>query len=71
MEAILKFNLPEDDYEWKIVSKGLEYHNVLCNADEFLRGKIKHSESSAEKLETYQEIRDLIRDEMNNRNISF
>jgi hypothetical protein len=71
VKAILEFNLPEDDYEWKIVSKGLEYHNVLSNLDEFLRGKIKHSESSAEKFEAYQEVRDLIRDEMNDRNIDF
>jgi len=70
MEATLKFNLPEDDYEWKIVSKALEYHNVLSNVDEFLRGQIKYAEHLPEKLEVYSEIREKLITEMIDRNIS-
>ena len=55
MKAILKFNLPEEESEYKDASQGARWHNLLCDLDEYLRQSIKHNDR-----EELQPIRDWI-----------
>lgn len=58
MEAILKFNLPEENSEFKFAVQGVDYSCVLHEFDQHLRTNLKHGNLSDEKHEAYQEIRD-------------
>ena len=42
MEAILKFNLPEEHYEFMIASKAANLANVISKLDSSLRSKTKY-----------------------------
>ena len=46
MKAILKFNLPEDSYQYSAAYNGASYLSVLWDLDEWLRGKIKYEGKS-------------------------
>lgn len=43
MKAILKFNLPEDDYDYKLVNNAQKMHSVLWEMSQWLRAKVKYA----------------------------
>lgn len=58
MEGILKFNLPEEQSEFNLAIKGVDYSSVLHEFDQYLRNKLKYEDLPDDKHDTYQEIRD-------------
>ena len=69
MEAILKFNLPDDDHEFKMATSGASMHSVLWDMDQWLRAQYKYmpdEEYSQEKFEAYVEVRDKLLELINN-----
>ena len=59
MEAILKFNLPEEQYEFNNAIKGGDWKNVCWQMDQYLRKRIKYDESlSEEQLRVYEGVRE-------------
>lgn len=61
MKAILKFNLPEDTYEFNSAVNGAKYRSSLFDLDQTLRSKIKYNENlTHEQMEIYEEIRNLL-----------
>ena len=44
MEAILKFNLPEDKEEFDTASKGMDWALLVLDIDQFIRNKIKYEQ---------------------------
>jgi len=72
MKAILEFNLPEDDQEFELATKGLGFWNVLWELDQSLRSKTKYAPDDLpqDKYDAYQEIRDELRELMSENNIS-
>jgi len=44
MEAILKFNLPEDKEEFDVASKGMDWALIVLHIDQFIRNKIKYEQ---------------------------
>ena len=46
MEAILKFNLPDDDHEFKMATSGASMHSVLWEMDQWLRAQYKYMPDS-------------------------
>ncbi len=42
MEAILKFNLPEEQYEFLVATKAISLASVINEFDSFLRSKAKY-----------------------------
>ena len=42
MEAILKFSLPEDQYEYDTANNASKYYSVLWDLDQYLRNKVKY-----------------------------
>ena len=59
MEAILKFNLPEDQPEFNNALKGGDWKHVCWQMDQYLRGRVKYDESlSEEQLRVYEGVRE-------------
>ena len=59
MEAILKFNLPEEQYEFNNAIKGGDWKDVCWQMDQYLRKRIKYDESlSEEQLRVYEGVRE-------------
>ena len=57
MEAVLKFNLPEENDEFRLAVNAVRYASALEEIREFLRTKIKYTEFSLEGSEkAYEEI---------------
>jgi hypothetical protein len=73
MKAILEFNLPEDNQEFELATKGLKFWSVLWELDQSLRSKTKYAPDSLpqDKYEAYEEIRDELRELMSNNNLDF
>jgi hypothetical protein len=74
MKAILEFNLPEDDHEFKMATQGASMHSVLWEMDQWLRTQYKYmsdEEYSEDKYEAYEKARNQLREFMMENNISF
>jgi len=48
MKAVLEFNLPEDDHEFRMATTGANMHSVLWEYDQWLRGNIKYLRTSVD-----------------------
>ena len=58
MQAILKFDLPEEKQEFEYALKGAIAHVVLENLWNHLRSKLKYEELSEETENAYADIQD-------------
>ena len=56
MKATLKFDLPEDDHEFRMATTGNSMHTVLREMDEWLRSKTKYTSDSTsqDKMDAYE-----------------
>jgi hypothetical protein len=73
MKAILEFNLPDDQDQFELATKGSNMYSVLWELDQSLRSKTKYAPDDLpkDKYDAYQEIREELRELMSNSNISF
>ena len=73
MKATLEFNLPEDQQDFELATKGMKFWSVLWELDQSLRAKTKYAPDSLpqDKYDAYQEIRNELHELMLNSNISF
>ena len=73
MKAILEFNLPEDDHEFEMATKGYKFHSVLWEMDQYLRSKIKYApdDMSDDTLNTLEQCRSQLHEFMGSYNVSF
>jgi hypothetical protein len=73
MKAILEFNLPEDNQEFELATKGFKFWSVLWELDQSLRAKTKYAPDNLpqDKYDAYQEIRDELRELMSDNNVNF
>ena len=74
MEAILKFNLPEDHIEFEMAVNGSKMHTVLWEMDQWLRAQYKHrpdAEYSEDKYETFEKCRDQLREIVYDNGLNF
>ncbi len=69
MEAILKFNLPEDELDFSNAVNGYKFKLILWDMDQHLRSIAKYSEDS-EKAEMAQELRDKLREYFSEYNVT-
>jgi hypothetical protein len=63
MKAILEFDLPEDETEHRCAINGVNWMSALFRIDENLRQISKHGDDD-QRAEFADEIRDMIREEM-------
>lgn len=56
MKATLKFDLPEDDRDFRMATTGKLMHTVLRELDEWLRSKTKYTSDSTsqDKMDAYE-----------------
>ena len=74
MEAILKFNLPEDHIEFEMATNGSKMHSVLWEMDQWLRAQYKYmsdDEYSKDKYETFEKCREQLREIMFENGLKF
>ena len=73
MEAILKFNLPEDNIEYELVNNAWKMHSVLWDMDQWVRSNTKHAPDtmSQDTYDAYQKCREQLNELMYEENISF
>jgi hypothetical protein len=73
MEAILKFNLDEDNSKFLQAVKATEAHLCLWEMDQWLRGNVKHAPDNMteEEVTGYEKSREQLRDLMSSYNLSF
>ena len=73
MEAILKFNLPEDNQEFKLATKAQDWWNVCCDMDQWLRAQYKYMPDETynkDKHDTYWEARQKLFELMSEHGVS-
>ena len=71
MEAILKYNLPEETEEFQTSVNGHKYKWVIQEIDQYLRNEIKYNSNlSNDTIKAFELIRDKIREEIIENNIS-
>jgi hypothetical protein len=58
MKANLEFNLPEDQEEFNIATKAMDWSLLVLHIDQFIRNKIKYEQDRDGALE-------LVRNELN------
>ena len=63
MEAILKFDLPEDKEEFEVASKAMDWSILAWDIDQYIRNRLKYQ---TEKLDTSSagEELELLRNEL-------
>ena len=74
MEAILKFNLPEDNTEFEMAVNASKMHSVLWEMDQWLRSQYKYmpdAEYSEDKYNTFEKCRDHLREIMIENGLNF
>ena len=73
MEAILKFNLPEDNQEFTLATNGLNFWSVLWGLDQHLRSLTKYASDDTPEstVNALQEVRDKLYELMNENNVDF
>jgi hypothetical protein len=74
MEAILKFNLPEDHTEFELAVNASKMYSVLWDMDQWLRSQYKYmpdSEYSQDKYDTFEKCRDHLREIMFENGLNF
>ena len=70
-EAILKFNLPEEQSEFELVVNAGKYHSVLWDLDQYLRNFVKYPSDKEDPIltDTMAKVRDELWKLMNEYNL--
>jgi len=63
MKAVLKYNLPEEKYEFQCAIMGASWKGVVVNLDEELRNELKHGEHDQAYNEALEYVRRVILNE--------
>jgi len=73
MKATLEFNLPEEEREFQLASKGSSISYALWNYDQFLRNEVKYNyeKYSEAELNTFRTVRDELRRNLIDANVDF
>ena len=56
MKAILEFNLPEEDEEFKQAANAGNMHCAIFEFSQYLRKKLKYEDLSEQETKTYENV---------------
>ena len=72
MEAILKFSLPNDKWEFKMANESAGMHSVIWDMDKWLRKNIKHAPDtmSEDTYNAFELCREQLHEFINENNIN-
>lgn len=65
MKITMEFNLPDDNYDYKIAREGQQYRSLLEGVYNHLRHKVKYEELTDEQSKIYNELFDWFMNELN------
>jgi hypothetical protein len=73
MEAILKFNLPEDNPEFRLAVNASKWYSVVWDIDQHLRSETKYAPDSMpeEVYEALSKTREKLREIMSDNSVNF
>jgi hypothetical protein len=71
MKSTLEFSLPEEQDDLKDALNGWKLKMVISEALGLIRNKLKYESPSKAKSEAYEEVRDLIIQEIQDRDLSY
>ena len=66
MTATLTFNLPEDQNEFTMATRGQDFYSVLVELDDTMRDRLKYGTGP----ETIEELRKYLHEALRDRNLS-
>lgn len=69
MKAVLKYNLPEDNYEFNNAINGTKLRGILEDVDTYLRNKLKYESLTEDQNDIYQDVRDYLYNLLDEENI--
>ena len=69
-KAILRFNLPDENEEFKYAQNGVQYAIVVEEMHQYLRAKLKYEDLSEDHYKIYESIRTKLYELMNDRGLS-
>jgi hypothetical protein len=61
MKAVLEFDLPEENADFKSAINGHNYKNAIWDFDQMLRSEMKHKELSDDTYKAYEYCRKELR----------
>jgi hypothetical protein len=61
MKAVLEFDLPEDNTDFKSAINGHKYKDAIWDFDQLLRSEIKYKDLSEDTYKAYKFCRDELR----------
>ena len=70
-ESMLRFELPEEEAEFRAAMDGSRWKDVSYDLDQWLRSKLKHGHSFESPGEALEECRKFLRELMEERNLTF
>lgn len=70
-EAILKFDLPDESYEFRMANHGAEYYVVLWDMDQWLRERLKYGNLPDEQVVILEEVRSKLNELMDEKGVRF
>jgi uncharacterized short protein YbdD (DUF466 family) len=72
MEAILKYNLPEEKEDFEMAVNASKMLGLLFDYDQWLRAQIKYApdEMSQEKFEAFEECKEMLHAMLKEENLS-
>jgi len=72
MKAILEYNLPEDQEQFNVASKGMEWALLAWDIDQMIRSLLKyHPEEYKTGEQALEHIKEELRDFMEERGLQF
>jgi hypothetical protein len=73
MEAILKFNLPEETSDFELAVNAVKMYSIIWSLDQWLRTNTKYASDniSSDTYEAYEECREKLHELMTDYNINF
>ena len=71
MEAIIKFNLPDEAPEYETASKAWELSMIIWDLDQWLRSETKYQQLDDKTHEAYDKVRDKLRELMSDQGLTF
>ena len=71
MKAILEFNLPEDEEQFNVASKGTDWALVVWDIDQLLRKKLKYEEHVRDTRNTLEELRKTLNDMLADKGLKY
>jgi hypothetical protein len=73
MEAILKFNLPEETSDFELAVNAVKMYSIIWSLDQWLRTNTKYASDniSSDTYKAYEQCREKLHELMTDYNISF